>query len=308
MAKRSGLVSSPDSILRLQRSGYPSRLKALSAPPEWLEVRGQPSIIEDELRAVAIVGSRAASTAEMSAAYELARALAERGTVVVSGGATGVDTAAHRGALAAVSMNERGGRCGATVAVLGCGVEVTYPERNRDLFHEICARGGALVSQFESLAPPRPWHFVRRNEIIAALCDAVIVIAAGARSGALHTARAARKLGRVVGAMPGRAGCNALIAAGAALVRDIHDLEDALAGIAVGPIVTLPESDTLSFLILSCLRGANPRDINDINLETGLAVRDIHRVLTSLELDGLVVLKPGRRFVCSHLARELLAS
>lgn len=291
---------------------YPKRLRALRTPPSQLEVLGRTQIFQTMeqpgVRVVAIVGARAASVGETTAAYELALALAQRGVIVVSGGAIGVDTAAHQGALAAHPASGASYERGSTIAVLGCGVGVTYPERNRALFEEIRVRGGVLISQFDTLASPRPWHFVRRNQVIAGMADAVVVMAAGRRSGALHTARAARELGRVVCAMPGRPGCDALIAAGAAVVRNVRECEDALSGKAVKPAICLPPHDTPGFLVLSCLNDIKSRDINDINAETGLSVRDINRALTSLELDGLVTHEPGRRFVCTYLARELLAS
>ena len=129
---------------------------------------------------------------------------------MVSGGALGIDTAAHAGALDAGA---------ATTVVLGSGVDVLYPDRNRALFAAVVDRGGALVSTFPMGAQPRPGQFVARNRIIAALADVVVVVSAGPASGSLHTARHAAALGRRLAAVPGSPGTQALLTAGAALVE-----------------------------------------------------------------------------------------
>src|SRR5262249_26427301 len=127
---------------------------------------------------VAIVGSRGASGRGLVLARGLAAALAERGAVIVSGGAIGIDAAAHEGA---------GGR---TVAVLATGLDRPYPARHAGLFAAIVAAGGALASPFPDGTDVRRWQFLRRNEVIAEMAEATIVVEARARSGALHTARA----------------------------------------------------------------------------------------------------------------------
>ncbi len=155
---------------------------------------------------VAIVGARAATRPALAFARELAEALAREGRIVVSGGALGVDGAAHEGALAA-------GGC--TLVVLGTGVDVVYPARHAGLFERVMERG-ALMSPFEDGALPAPWRFPRRNPLIAALGDATIVVEASLRSGSLGTAAAARELGRPLWARPGSSGCDALLARGEA--------------------------------------------------------------------------------------------
>jgi len=172
-----------------------------------------------EAPAVAIVGARAASGAGMQRAHRIARHLAARGIHVVSGGALGIDGAAHRGALAA------GGR---TTVVLGAGVDVAYPRRHAPLFREVLERGGSLVSLWADGTQPRRGTFLQRNPLIAALADAVIVVEADVASGSLSTAKAARELGRVVAAWPGSRGCERLLAAGAAIVEDEADAERVL--------------------------------------------------------------------------------
>ncbi len=194
----------------------PQRLEALA----WshpLHVRGTLS----ESPAVAIVGSRAASGLGMKRAHALARHLGERGVHVVSGGALGIDGAAHRGALAASST---------TTVVLANGCDIAYPERHAPLFAQVLAAGGALVSRHADGTEPRRGQFLSRNPLIAALADVVVVVEADARSGSLATARAARRYGRIVVAWPGSRGCELLLASGAAMVEHEGDVDAALAG------------------------------------------------------------------------------
>jgi DNA processing protein len=208
---------------------FPAALRHLSSIPETLWFSGRlPSAGE---RAIAIVGSRAATGSACRRAEGLARAAVGGGYAVVSGGALGIDAAAHRGALAA------GGR---TYAVLGCGIDVVYPDRHEALFAEIAATGGVLT-ELEPGSPPNRKHFPARNRIVAALAEATIVVEAGEGSGALITAKAAAKLGRRVLAVPGSAGCDALLATGAALaIDDERALFDRLAGRAPAAVAVPP--------------------------------------------------------------------
>jgi DNA processing protein len=183
----------------------------------------------DGLRApcVAIVGTRAPSDGGRRRARQLAEQLARRGVCVVSGLALGIDGAAHEGALLAHAP---------TIGVLGGGHDHFFPPRHRELAARIVASGGAVVSPFSPDVIPRPWQFLARNGIIAALADAVVVVEAAARSGALNTAGHAADRGIPVLAMPGdvdrpkAAGCNALIRDGATLARDAEDVLAALPG------------------------------------------------------------------------------
>jgi DNA processing protein len=243
----------------LEPGALPKRLTALG----WkhtLRVRG----VLGEGPAVAIVGARAASGIAMGHAHALARHLADRGVRVVSGGALGIDGAAHRGALAC------------TTVVLGSGVDVPYPARHAELFAEVVRRGGALVSMLPDGTQPRRSTFVQRNPLIAALADAVIVVEADVRSGSLSTARAARKLGRVVCAWPGSPGCERLLAAGAALVESAGDLDAALAG---SPRHRVPEPlDPIAQQITDAI-ASGARGIDAIVHATGLPVRTVIRTL-----------------------------
>ncbi len=174
---------------------------------------------------VAVVGTRAPSDEGRRRARRLAEELARAGVCVVSGLALGIDGAAHEGALAAGAP---------TIGVLGGGHDHFFPPRHRELAARIVAGGGAVVSPFAPQAEPRPWQFLARNGVIAGLADAVLIVEAAARSGALNTAGHAADRGIPVLAIPGdperakAAGCNALIRDGATLVRDAEDVLAAL--------------------------------------------------------------------------------
>ncbi len=203
-------------ILTMQDADYPVRLRNIYEPPCLLYVRGQLPLIDEEA-AIAMVGTRDATPYGIETAEMLGYAMAKQGALIVSGAASGIDSAAHRGAL----------RAGAkTVAVLGCGVDVVYPQENRQLYQDIAA-SGALVSEYPPGTPALGAHFPVRNRIISGLCLATVVVEAPERSGALITARTALEQGRDVFAVPGAInapksrGCNRLIAQGeAALVAD----------------------------------------------------------------------------------------
>lgn len=203
---------------------WPPLLRLVQPPPPALWCRGGMPVSD---RSVAIVGSRLASPAAVRRTEAIAGRLSAEGWTIVSGGALGVDAAAHRGALV------RGGR---TVAVLGGGLDRRSPPSHERMFEEIVASGGSLLSEWPMAVEPRPWHFPRRNRVIAGIARAVLVLAAGPRSGAHITARlAVEELGRDVGAVPGDpddpsvAGCLRLLREGAAVIRDADDALEMLA-------------------------------------------------------------------------------
>lgn len=225
--------------------------------------------------ALAIVGARAASAAGMRSAHAVARHLSERGVHVVSGGALGIDGAAHRGALA-------GG--GTTTVVLGSGLDVPYPRRHAPLFAQVLAAGGALVSMWPDAQPPRPSLFPQRNRLISALADAVIVIEAELGSGSLSTARAAQAQGRLLAAWPGSPGCDRLLAEGVALVENLEDAELVVGGTPrVRPPIQLPlELDPVVTQVRDAM-AAGAIGIDAIVAATGLAVRAVLRALPSID-------------------------
>jgi DNA processing protein len=248
-------------------------------------------------RTVAIVGTRAPSDAGRARARELAAALARAGICVISGLALGIDGAAHAGALA-------GG--GPTLGVLGGGHRHFFPRRNRELAEEMLMAGGAVLSPFPPDEQARPHQFLQRNAIVAALADAVVVVEAAERSGALNTAGWAAALGIDVLAFPGdvdrpkAAGCNALIRDGAILVRHAEDVLGAL-GIAAQPRLPLRDppplvaDDPLAARLLALLAGA-PRDLDSLTAEAGAPAGAVLALLVRLELEGAVERRDGATF------------
>ena len=246
--------------------------------------------------AVAIVGSRAGSPYALSIAEHLASDLAARGIAVVSGLARGVDSAAHRGALAAP---------GTTLAVLGSGVDIIYPSEHRALAAEIAA-SGLIVSELAPGTPPQPQFFPRRNRIISGLARAVVVIEAGDKSGSLITARCALDQGRDVLAVPGNVlngrnrGGHALLRDGAKIVETADDILEEL-GMA-GPL-SCPETSRqtgtarVADPVWESIPAGDSCDLDAIAERTGLTAARLLPRLFDLELRGLVRRVGGGRFV-----------
>jgi len=281
-------------LLTLADAAYPGNLLALADAPLVLYVVGDPGTLGRP--AVAIVGARHATPGGLENARAFARALAERGLVVVSGLALGVDAAAHEGALAA-----EGGR---TVAVIGTGADRVYPAKHRALAHRI-AEHGAIVSEFPLGTPAQPYHFPRRNRLIAALARGTLVVEAAPDSGSLITARLAAELGRDVFAIPGSIhnplarGCHRLIREGAKLVEGVDDLleewPDLASPGALVPQEPAPVPSDESDPLLAAL-GHDPVDLDTLMLRTGLTSEALSAMLLPLELDGALVRLPGGRY------------
>jgi DNA processing protein len=214
---------------------YPAGLLDLETPPR-LFVRGETS----EAPAVAIVGTRRSTRYGMTLAEAFGAALAGTGWTTVSGLARGIDSAGHRGTLAAG---------GEAVAVLGSGIDVVYPAENADLYDQILGGHGAVMSEYPPGTPPDRWRFPARNRIIAAIASAVVVVEAGETGGALITARLAAEMGRPVFVVPGDVdrpasmGCNRLIRDGAHPVLGVDDLITEL-GLVLGSPVPRKASAT----------------------------------------------------------------
>ncbi|HEV2728296.1 MAG TPA: DNA-processing protein DprA [Solirubrobacterales bacterium] len=206
---------------------YPESLRDAGDAPWALIGRGSPKLLDglEPYEVVTIVGARRATSYGREIARELGRELAAAGMTVVSGLAFGIDGCAHRGAIDA----------GRTIAVLGCGPDVAYPASHRSLWRRICEKG-LVISEFPPGAPPWRWTFPARNRIMAALGGMTVVVEAATRSGSLITMDLAADLGRDLGAVPGpvtsraSAGPNALLAAGAHVIRDAQDVLDAMLG------------------------------------------------------------------------------
>ncbi len=260
---------------------FPARLSDLAVPPRALWVAG--GVPGDHGRSIAIVGSRAATTAATSRVFQLAADLAAAGWAVISGGALGIDAAAHRGTLATK---------GPTYAVLGCGIDVVYPDRHARLFDEIVAAGGGLLSEYAPGTPPRPGQFPARNRLVAALASAIVVGESRTGSGALITARLAIGLGRTLLAIPGSAGTDALLSRGAAVaVESADDVLEALAGRPVrAPAVPAPFDNLLRAL------GDGPVAADALAGRLGLSLAETLGLLCEAELRGFVGRLAGAKF------------
>jgi DNA processing protein len=272
--------SSMQKVLALEPT-YPARLRELAPPPAvlWFVGRLPPA----GTPTIAIVGSRSATGAGCARSHDWAAAVARRGWAVVSGGAFGIDAAAHSGAL------EGGGQ---TFAVLGCGVDVVYPDRHAPLFAQIAA-GGGLLSELPPGTPPRARQFPSRNRIVAALADVVLVVEAAARSGALITAGVARRRGQRLLAVSGTPGADALIAGGAQAVSSVATLFDALDGRAtVAPAQAIPPRQAA---LITALRAGSDSP-GGLARRLGLSLAHVMSVLTEAELDGRVRRTHGSQY------------
>ena len=286
-----------ETVLNPRDAIYPALLGRTSTPPT-LHVRGTLEA-SDEL-AVAIVGSRRPTPYGVEVAESLAAELAARGVTIVSGLARGIDTAAHRGALAG------GGR---TVAVLGNGIDIVYPPENRDLVHDI-ERRGAVVSQFPKGIQPLPYNFPARNRTIAGLALGVVVVEASERSGALITAGLAADLGREVFAVPGRVtsdlsrGPHGLLRDGAILVRDwadiVQELPEPWRRAVRVPVVSAVETGRAvegAEAVLAVLRPDEPLHIEQLTALVALTPGRLASALVALELEGRARQLEGQRWV-----------
>lgn len=302
--------------LTLEDALYPEPLRKLADPPYLLFCIGDPACFGSQ--SIAVVGTRSPSVYGRRAARELGEQLASRGYGIVSGMARGIDAEAHHGALF-------GGGC--TIGVLGHGIDRIYPPESRELFLAVRERG-ALLTEYAPGETPKAGNFPRRNRLIAALAQAVVVVEMGLLSGAQHTVNYALEQGKDVMAVPGPIGAetsegtNRLIQDGAPLVTSAEDILEVLHGVgerrvltpraagpgtvevgragldpsASGPLLTLltePERRLMTAL------SAQPAHIDEIAVAAGLGTRQTLVTLLELELRGLASALPGKRFVRS---------
>ena len=274
---------------------YPPLLRTIVDPPPVLWVRGDAGVLPEP--AVAIVGSRAASSYALEVASRLGGELADRGVIVVSGLARGADGAAHRGCL------RRGGR---TVAVLGSGPDVVYPPEHEELAIEICTAAGAVVSELGPGAPPLPEHFPLRNRLISGISLAVVVVEASEKSGSLITARCALEQGRDVMAVPGSVlggrnrGSHALLKDGAKVVEAADDILEELGWTSSRPLAIpspkisgkLQETDGL----LAKLSPGEAYDLDELSFTLERAGAGLLPLLTEWEMRGVLVRLAGGRY------------
>ena len=284
-------------LVSFEDTHYPPLLKNIPSPPPLLYVKGELHQ-QDYKMPLAIVGTRRASYYGRMMSTELAGELAGSGFTIISGLARGIDTCAHEGAL------KREGR---TLAVLGSGLNLIYPPENRELSERI-AHNGALISEFTLNTPPDRHNFPRRNRIISGLSLGVVVVEAGARSGALITANFALEQGREVFAVPGKVdspharGTHKLIQDGAKLVIQWRDIaSEVMPQISwegnkenlERPLPVLGEDEEKIYSLLS----SEPLHIEELIRKTHFSSPAALSLLLSMELRGLVRQLPGKFFV-----------
>lgn len=284
-------------VLALGQPGYPALLAAIPDPPLLLYINGHAELLAGP--ALAIVGSRNASTQGKANAQAFAAALSGAGMTIVSGLALGVDAAAHEGALKGP---------GGTVAVIGTGPDLVYPARNRALAERI-AQDGCIVSEYPVGTPPLPSNFPKRNRIISGLAAGVLVVEAAAQSGSLITARQAAEQGRDVFAIPGSIhaalskGCHELIREGAKLVDGAADVLEAMAFSPLATVRPVPSAaqdgaggradDGGQDAALLAALGHDPADPDTLLARLGGTPGELSTRLLMLELAGSIERLPG---------------
>lgn len=285
------LQQADNHLITLVDSHYPPALLHIADPPPVLYAKGQLELLRTP--AIAVVGSRNASPQGEKNAEDFSQALARQGYAIVSGMALGIDGAAHRGALK---------HNGATIAVVGTGLDIVYPSRHRELAHQI-VQHGLMISEFALGTPSRPHNFPRRNRIISGLTQGCLVVEANLQSGSLITARLAAEQGREVFAIPGSIhspmskGCHQLIKQGAKLVDSIQDiLEELGAGAPVTAAVEPAQADESDHHAVLTSMGYDPVTVDTLVERSGLTSEQLCAMLLMLELENKVSSLPGGRY------------
>lgn len=271
---------------------YPERLASIADPPPVLYVKGETDLNAE--RPFAIVGTRTPTRDGRRAAEEFAERLAVSGASVISGMARGVDTCAHRGAL-------KGG--GSTIAVLGCGVDVVYPPENTDLYENILASGGSVVSEYIPGTQPLSQNFPARNRIISGMSEGVLLVEGDMKSGGMITAGYAADQGRDLFAVPGSIysplsrAPNTLITQGAIPAICEWDIPEyyrwaARPGTSAKEKRTEIELTDEEKALVEPLR-SQEMTANELAAETGIPISRVNPVLTMLELRGIIIKVPG---------------
>jgi len=292
-------------LLTWDEPQYPARLREIYDPPPLLYVRGNVELLGRHL--ISIVGTRRPTPYGNQMAERLGRDLAERGLVVSSGLARGIDACAHRGALSSPT--------GATVGVLGCGVDVVYPKENKKLFEEIAQRG-AIISEFPLGTFAAPQNFPIRNRVIAGMALGVIVVEGQQYSGSLITARLGMEFGREVYGVPGNAtqpssfGPNQLIKQGAKLVTGWEDVVEELptpVRAELVPVETASHEERTALVeqglapnerpLYELLSADEARQVDELVELTGMSSSEVLAALFDLELKGVVRQLPGKQFL-----------
>lgn len=288
---RRWLTVSDNHLVTLADADYPKTLLETVDPPPFLYAKGNLALLNQA--SIAVVGSRNASVQGERNAEAFAYDLCAYGLCVVSGLALGIDGAAHRGALKAN---------GATIAVVGTGLDVVYPAKHRDLAHQI-AQQGLIISEFALGTASRPQNFPKRNRVISGLSLGCLVVEANLQSGSQITARLAAEQGREVFAIPGSIhsplskGCHQLIKQGAKLVDCIQDIVEELHLEGNVTAAELENSDSASSdAWLFNLMGYEPMTLESLVGLSGLAVSEVSSMLMLLEIEGKVVSLDGGQY------------
>lgn len=277
-------------LVTLADTQYPQALLEITDPPPFLYAKGNLALLNQP--SIAIVGSRNASIQGEKNAEAFAQGLCQHGLCVVSGLALGIDGAAHRGALK---------ENGATIAVVGTGLDIVYPAKHRDLAHQIIEKNGLIISEFPIGTPSKPQNFPKRNRIISGLSLGCLVVEANLQSGSQITARLSAEQGREVFAIPGSIhspmakGCHQLIKQGAKLVDDLRDIIDELGLEKISSQITQSAinnnaSDNPNPLDLI---GFEPTSLETIVHTSGMTVSEASAMLMMLELEGKVASLAG---------------
>lgn len=266
-----------------QKHKYLQILTSLAKCPDKLYMIG--TLPEERRPTVAIVGTRKPTAYGREVTHQLAYELAQKGIVIVSGLALGVDGMAHRGAL------EAGGT---TIAVLANGLPDIYPATHQSLADEIISHGGAIMSEYEPGTSARDFQFLERNRLVSGLSDAIIITEAAARSGTLNTAMHALEQGKEIFVVPGNitsplsAGCNALLKQGATPVTSVSDVLEIIAPDLLKPQISLALGSTpLEATILGLVQ-SGIRDGDELQQLSEVSASEFAQALTMLELSGIV--------------------
>ena len=292
-------------LLTWDEPAYPHRLREIYDPPPLLYVKGNLDFLDRH--SLAIVGTRRPTPYGNQIAERLARDLADRGLVIVSGLARGIDSSAHRGALASVR--------GATLGVLGCGVDVVYPKENKKLFAEVEQRG-AVLTEFPIGTFPAPQNFPIRNRVIAGMTLGVVVVEGAQYSGSLITARLGMEFGREVYGVPGNVtqptsfGPNQLIKQGAKLVTSWEDVVEELPTTIraeLMPVETTTAEERASLFaeslspaertLYELLGPDQARHVDELVEVSGLSSSEVLATLFELEMKGIIRQLPGKQFL-----------
>jgi DNA processing protein len=290
-------------VVTLADNHYPPLLLEISNPPAILYAKG--NLQRLQLPAIAMVGSRSSTPQGEKNAEDFAQHLCQQGFCIVSGLALGIDGAAHRGTLKATGPNK-----GATIAVVGTGLDIVYPAKHRDLAHHI-VQHGLILSEFPLGTPSKAQNFPRRNRIISGLSLGCLVVEANIESGSLITARLSAEQGREVFAIPSSIhspvakGCHQLIKQGAKLVESVQDIVEELSlfsgqnftktdspsGLSPDMAIIAPETNT----VLACM-GFEPISFERIRQMTDLTTDALSAMLMMLELEGKITPLTGGQY------------